>query len=159
MQAALPRSACSGSDGSEHTYAHDNFLKKGAESKHNWWLGVFLAAMQAATAARDDATPPLECRICRQPGDADMPLFRSHFPAQTIHHFAALPKSSFRPCRCDGSIRYVHEACLDQWISRKRTTHCEVCTYPIQFEQVVHGNTGQIFGLLTLCSCLHLHLS
>lgn len=51
-----------------------------------------------------------------------------------------------RPCRCDGSIRYVHEACLEQWISRKRTSHCEVCTYPIQFEQVVQGSTGQ--GLL-----------
>lgn len=126
---------------------------------HNWWLGVILAAMQAATAARDDTTPPLECRICRQPGDADMPLFRSDFPAQTIHHCAGLPQSSFRPCRCDGSIRFVHEACLDQWISRKRTTHCEVCTYPIQFEQVVQGSTGQIFGLLTLFSCLHLHLS
>ena len=49
----------------------------------------------------------------------------------------------FRPCRCDGSIRYVHEACLEQWISRKRTSHCEVCTYPIRFEQVVQGSTGQ----------------
>ena len=53
-----------------------------------------------------------------------------------------------RPCRCDGSIRYVHEACLEQWISRKRTSHCEVCTYPIQFEQVVQGSIGQGLHLL-----------
>jgi hypothetical protein len=74
----------------------------------------------------------------------------SDFPAETVHYCDGSPKSLFRPCRCDGSIRYVHAACLDQWISRKRTTHCEVCTYPIQFEQVVQGSTGQNFSFWNL---------
>jgi len=85
---------------------------------------IAMQSVAGSASARDDAPPPKECRICRQSGDAEMPLFR--------------------PCRCDGSIRYVHEACLEQWISRKRTSHCEVCTYPIQFEQVVQGSIDNI---------------
>ncbi len=103
--------------------------------------------MQSAitAAVREDVPHPKECRICRQPGDAEMPLFRCEsastpFPAP---FFEMRLNRYFRPCRCDGSIRYVHEACLEQWISRKRTSHCEVCTYPIRFEQVVQGSTGQ----------------
>eukprot|EP01053_Blabericola_migrator_P011006 Blabericola_migrator_1__11005@NODE_638_length_7121_cov_96_162603_g469_i0_p1_GENE_NODE_638_length_7121_cov_96_162603_g469_i0NODE_638_length_7121_cov_96_162603_g469_i0_p1_ORF_typecomplete_len2066_score356_08RINGv/PF12906_7/8_4e14zfRING_2/PF13639_6/0_053FANCL_C/PF11793_8/0_69_NODE_638_length_7121_cov_96_162603_g469_i08357032 len=46
------------------------------------------------------------CRICRQDA-SEGPLCH--------------------PCRCSGSIRYVHQACLDRWLSRKRTASCELC--------------------------------
>ena len=49
-------------------------------------------------------------------------------------------KRLFYPCRCSGSIKYVHEDCLAQWLRVKKSQKdvCEVCgekkggTYPVQ---------------------------
>jgi hypothetical protein len=46
------------------------------------------------------------CRICRMVGEADNPLYF--------------------PCKCSGSIRYVHEQCLKEWLNHSGNTHCEV---------------------------------
>lgn len=42
------------------------------------------------------------CRICRGPAETDNPLFH--------------------PCKCSGSIRYVHDQCLSKWIEQSRNT-------------------------------------
>ncbi len=130
-----------------HAAAFD-FICSGARFVRCW---VVLFILKVAMASLDDAPPPMECRICRQPGDEETPLFRcarancricSPFYSDLINAQILFEIFRYRPCRCDGSIRFVHEMCLEQWMSRKRTTHCEVCMYPIQFEQVVRGNTG-----------------
>ena len=38
-------------------------------------------------------------------------------------------KRLFYPCRCSGSIKYVHEDCLAQWLRVKKSQKdaCEVC--------------------------------
>lgn len=46
------------------------------------------------------------CRICRNPGDADNPLRY--------------------PCACSGSIKFVHQDCLLQWINHSKARQCEV---------------------------------
>ena len=46
------------------------------------------------------------CRICRTPGDADNPLQY--------------------PCACRGSIKFVHQDCLLQWLSYSKAHRCEV---------------------------------
>ncbi|RVX21079.1 putative E3 ubiquitin ligase SUD1 [Vitis vinifera] len=46
------------------------------------------------------------CRICRNSGDSDNPLYY--------------------PCACRGSIKFVHEDCLLQWLDRSKTRRCEV---------------------------------
>ncbi|KAF3326032.1 E3 ubiquitin ligase SUD1 [Carex littledalei] len=46
------------------------------------------------------------CRICRLPGSVGNPLRY--------------------PCVCRGSIKYVHEECLLQWLSVGNKIHCEV---------------------------------
>ncbi|KAJ0437426.1 putative Zinc finger, RING-CH-type, Zinc finger, RING/FYVE/PHD-type [Helianthus annuus] len=46
------------------------------------------------------------CRICRNPGDADNPLRY--------------------PCACSGSIKYVHQDCLLQWLNHSNARHCEI---------------------------------
>ncbi|XP_054640327.1 E3 ubiquitin-protein ligase MARCHF9-like [Dunckerocampus dactyliophorus] len=33
------------------------------------------------------------------------------------------------PCRCDGTVRYTHEACLIRWISEKGSWTCELCDF------------------------------
>ena len=48
----------------------------------------------------------VECRICRLPAAPNEPLFH--------------------PCRCSGSVRFVHQACLDQWLQHSGRTFCEV---------------------------------
>lgn len=55
------------------------------------------------------------CRICQMQGDDRDPLFS--------------------PCRCSGSLRYVHGSCLKKWIrislrrGRKKPPRCEICHF------------------------------
>ncbi|GBN23062.1 E3 ubiquitin-protein ligase MARCH8 [Araneus ventricosus] len=54
------------------------------------------------------------CRICHCEGDADLPLIS--------------------PCFCAGSLRYVHQSCLQQWIKSSDTRCCELC----KFQFIMH---------------------
>ncbi|XP_026798750.3 uncharacterized protein marchf1 [Pangasianodon hypophthalmus] len=58
-------------------------------------------------ACADDE--PEVCRICHCEGDEECPLIT--------------------PCRCTGSLRFVHHACLHQWIKSSDTRCCELCKY------------------------------
>jgi E3 ubiquitin-protein ligase MARCH6 len=46
------------------------------------------------------------CRICRNGGDEDHPLWY--------------------PCACSGSIKFVHQDCLLQWLDHSNSRQCEV---------------------------------
>lgn len=46
------------------------------------------------------------CRICRNPGDPENPLRY--------------------PCACSGSIKFVHQDCLLQWLNHSNARQCEV---------------------------------
>nr|CAD7256174.1 unnamed protein product [Timema shepardi] len=48
-------------------------------------------------------------RICHCEGGIDTPLIA--------------------PCYCAGSLRYVHQACLQQWIKSSDIRSCELCKY------------------------------
>uniref|UniRef100_A0A8C3WS66 RING-type E3 ubiquitin transferase n=1 Tax=Catagonus wagneri TaxID=51154 RepID=A0A8C3WS66_9CETA len=88
------------------------------------------AGMRAAregTQSADDAgfqKPPASpregsddlaaCRICHCEGDEDSPLIT--------------------PCRCTGTLRFVHQACLHQWIKSSDTRCCELCKYDFVME-------------------------
>lgn len=66
-----------------------------------------VAPVDAPGSSRQDAEEEeVECRICRLPAALDEPLFH--------------------PCRCSGSVRFVHQACLDQWLKHSGRTFCEV---------------------------------
>jgi hypothetical protein len=60
-----------------------------------------LAAMDAASESEECD----ECRICRGESTPEQPL--SH------------------PCRCSGSMRYVHETCLLHWLALSKARRCE----------------------------------
>jgi E3 ubiquitin-protein ligase MARCH6 len=66
-------------------------------------------------ADRDDADT---CRICRGEGTADEPLFY--------------------PCKCSGSIKYVHQECLMEWLSHTQKKHCELCKTSFRFTKLYH---------------------
>jgi len=50
------------------------------------------------------------CRICRNRGDEDHPLRY--------------------PCACSGSIKFVHQDCLLQWLDHSNSRQCEVIKLP-----------------------------
>jgi E3 ubiquitin-protein ligase MARCH6 len=64
---------------------------------------------------KDDADT---CRICRGEGTADEPLFY--------------------PCKCSGSIKYVHQECLMEWLSHTQKKHCELCKTSFRFTKLYH---------------------
>jgi E3 ubiquitin-protein ligase MARCH6 len=67
------------------------------------------------TADKDDADT---CRICRGEGSVDEPLFY--------------------PCKCSGSIKYVHQECLMEWLSHTQKKHCELCKTSFRFTKLYH---------------------
>ena len=50
------------------------------------------------------------CRICRSP---EKPL---------LH-----------PCKCSGTIKFVHESCLMDWIKHSKKSNCELCNHQFAF--------------------------
>ena len=49
---------------------------------------------------------PITCRICLESSDEE---------------------SLIAPCRCNGSSKFVHRDCLQQWIDVKKKKQCECC--------------------------------
>ncbi|MED6281741.1 E3 ubiquitin-protein ligase marchf8 [Characodon lateralis] len=68
------------------------------------------------TASRASITPSAQdiCRICHCDGDDDCPLIT--------------------PCRCTGSLSFVHQGCLNQWIKSSDTRCCELCKFDFIME-------------------------
>lgn len=77
-------------------------------------------ALPSAKYDDDDEDEEDVCRICRNPGDADNPLRY--------------------PCACSGSIKFVHQDCLLQWLNHSNARQCEVCKHPFSFSPVYAEN-------------------
>ncbi|KAJ7881172.1 hypothetical protein B0H13DRAFT_2049858 [Mycena leptocephala] len=56
------------------------------------------------------------CRICSAPAEAEQPLFY--------------------PCKCSGTIRYIHQDCLTTWLAHSKKKTCDVCKHPYSFTKV-----------------------
>ncbi|KAF5384572.1 hypothetical protein D9757_007505 [Collybiopsis confluens] len=56
------------------------------------------------------------CRICSAPAEPDQPLFH--------------------PCKCSGTIRYIHQDCLTTWLAHSKKKTCDVCKYQYSFTKV-----------------------
>ncbi|KAG7444454.1 uncharacterized protein BT62DRAFT_952269 [Guyanagaster necrorhizus] len=56
------------------------------------------------------------CRICSAPAEPDQPLFH--------------------PCKCSGTIRYIHQDCLTTWLSHSKKKTCDVCKHSYSFTKV-----------------------
>ncbi|XP_013004042.1 E3 ubiquitin-protein ligase MARCHF8 isoform X3 [Cavia porcellus] len=54
------------------------------------------------------------CRICHCEGDDESPLIT--------------------PCHCTGSLHFVHQSCLQQWIKSSDARCCELCKYEFVME-------------------------
>ncbi|TPX53632.1 hypothetical protein SeMB42_g00650 [Synchytrium endobioticum] len=56
------------------------------------------------------------CRVCRAEATPDHPLYH--------------------PCRCSGSMKYIHQDCLEQWLAHSRKKHCEICNHQFTFSPI-----------------------
>nr|CAG4641217.1 EOG090X0DX7 [Eulimnadia texana] len=57
------------------------------------------------------------CRICHCEAEPDSPLVA--------------------PCRCSGSLQFVHQSCLQRWVQSSDTRCCELCKYPFVMQTKV----------------------
>ncbi|KAK4762105.1 hypothetical protein SAY87_029989 [Trapa incisa] len=78
------------------------------------------AVVGGLSARYDDDDDGDVCRICRNPGDAENPLRY--------------------PCACSGSIKFVHQDCLLQWLDHSNARQCEVCKHAFSFSPVYAEN-------------------
>ncbi|KAJ0118365.1 hypothetical protein J7T55_009148 [Diaporthe amygdali] len=84
---------------------------------------TILRRMPSGHTSAQDATSQAEpdtCRICRGEATPDEPLFY--------------------PCKCSGSIKYVHQDCLMEWLSHSQKKHCELCKTPFRFTKLYAPN-------------------
>lgn len=63
------------------------------------------------------------CRICHGEGSLEEPLFY--------------------PCKCSGSIKFVHQSCLVEWLAHSQKKHCELCKTPFRFTKLYDPNMPQ----------------
>uniref|UniRef100_A0AAY4ACJ1 E3 ubiquitin-protein ligase MARCHF6 n=1 Tax=Denticeps clupeoides TaxID=299321 RepID=A0AAY4ACJ1_9TELE len=70
------------------------------------------------------------CRVCRSEGTPDKPLYH--------------------PCVCTGSIKFIHQECLVQWLKHSRKEYCELCKHRFAFTPSKYFDSYYIFTD-TLC--------
>ena len=68
-----------------------------------------------------------ECRVCRDIGTSSHPLYA--------------------PCRCNGSILYCHQDCLQEWLKRSNKNKCELCHEVYIFQPKYSPNTPSILPI------------
>ncbi|KAG0161551.1 hypothetical protein PDIDSM_9085 [Penicillium digitatum] len=78
------------------------------------------------------------CRICHGEATEEEPLFY--------------------PCKCSGSIKFVHQVCLVEWLSHSQKKHCELCKTPFRFTKLYDPNMPQslpapLFAKQALIQC------
>ncbi|KAK2797933.1 hypothetical protein FQN50_009029 [Emmonsiellopsis sp. PD_5] len=72
---------------------------------------------------RRSVDEPDTCRICRGEGSEEEQLFY--------------------PCKCSGSIKFVHQECLMQWLSHSQKKYCELCKTPFRFTKLYDPHMPQ----------------
>ncbi|KAJ3216804.1 hypothetical protein HK099_005707, partial [Clydaea vesicula] len=63
----------------------------------------------------------LICRVCRSGETFDQPLYN--------------------PCKCNGSMKHVHQVCLEEWLSHSNSKKCEICKHQFRFSPIYSANT------------------
>jgi len=88
-----------------------------AESNENLLKESSPSSSFMLTARSMPAVEAPVCRVCHGESEPDRELFY--------------------PCKCDGSIKYVHQNCLEEWLKHSREkTRCELCKEPFHFKKI-----------------------
>jgi hypothetical protein len=78
------------------------------------------SSINSVNSISDDGSSEAQCKVCRgTESTPDNPLCY--------------------PCKCKGSIKYVHQKCLEAWLAHSRTNRCEVSCGLSSFAENVHS--------------------
>ena len=80
------------------------------------------------------------CRICRR-GEVDEDDLNDS--GTTTNKRTPL----FYPCACKGSMKWVHEECLVQWLKHSKRRKCEVCGVEYSFRNIYSEDAPRILSL------------
>ncbi|SPQ97280.1 RING-type E3 ubiquitin transferase [Plasmodiophora brassicae] len=96
--------------------------------------GVEMGGM--ADADVDDVGTVRECRVCRGGSFDDEPLYN--------------------PCLCRGSIKWVHQSCLQDWLAHRPRTdgRCELCRHPIAFAPIYASDAPESLSFVQVVTDL-----
>ena len=70
-----------------------------------------------------------------------------------ICHAGISSGSLYNPCKCTGSIRYIHQHCLLEWLKLKNygsDTYCELCKHKFIFETLYSDDKPNDISLYSL---------
>lgn len=82
----------------------------------------------------DDLNQGDICRVCRSEGQADRQLFH--------------------PCICTGSIKWIHQDCLQQWMRYSHKEYCELCGHRFSFMPIYAPDMPKILPFIDIASGL-----
>uniref|UniRef100_A0A4W5M466 E3 ubiquitin-protein ligase MARCHF6 n=1 Tax=Hucho hucho TaxID=62062 RepID=A0A4W5M466_9TELE len=74
------------------------------------------------------------CRVCRSEGTPDKPLYH--------------------PCVCTGSIKFIHQECLLQWLKHSRKEYCELCKHRFAFTPIYSPDMPPRLPIQDICAGL-----
>ncbi|KRY84752.1 E3 ubiquitin-protein ligase MARCH6, partial [Trichinella pseudospiralis] len=72
------------------------------------------------------------CRVCRMESTNERPLFY--------------------PCLCTGSIKFIHQECLTEWLKYSKKDVCELCNHQYKFTPVYHPDMPTILPIREVAS-------
>lgn len=82
----------------------------------------------------DDQNQGDICRVCRSEGQSDRQLFH--------------------PCICTGSIKWIHQDCLMQWMRYSHKEYCELCGHRFSFTPIYSPDMPKILPFIDIASGL-----
>ncbi|EEQ37256.1 hypothetical protein CLUG_01379 [Clavispora lusitaniae ATCC 42720] len=106
--------------------AYKNMLNLVTVSSPSYYINLFTVLHPVAHLSIHVQSSMSEvdrtCRICRGEATESQPL---------IH-----------PCKCRGSIKYIHQDCLMEWLNHtnKSTKQCDICNTPYRFRTIYDPN-------------------
>uniref|UniRef100_A0A1I7XD18 RING-type E3 ubiquitin transferase n=1 Tax=Heterorhabditis bacteriophora TaxID=37862 RepID=A0A1I7XD18_HETBA len=96
-------------------------------SSHPGSIDVATSTEQDVAHALDDMEDHLMCRVCR--GD------EGHL---------------YYPCLCTGSIKYVHQECLTEWLKYSKKEVCELCNYKYSFQPIYRSDMPKALPIIEI---------
>jgi len=72
--------------------------------------------MDSTLPAQAPNNDEIICKICHSPCDIDSPY--AH------------------PCKCKGTLKFIHVDCLNEWLKLTKTKKCDICNHPFKFEKI-----------------------
>lgn len=77
-------------------------------------------------------------------------------------HTGEAGQQLYHPCLCTGSIKYVHQECLLQWLKYSKKDVCELCNHKFSFRPVYREDMPDRLPLYEIVKGLitgdHLHI-